>query len=61
LNISKRSIGVPPYQKKCKWSRTAERAQRHKEIQKNVGQGWKIKKIDRQAVIFYDDSMEAIT
>jgi hypothetical protein len=43
LNISKRSIGVPPYQKKCKWSRTAEPAQRHKGIQKNVGQGWKIK------------------
>ena len=36
--------GYPPIKKKCKWSRTAEPAQRHKEIQKNVGQGWKIKK-----------------
>jgi hypothetical protein len=44
LNISKQSTGVPPYQKKCKWSRNAKPARRHKKIQKNEGQGSKIKK-----------------
>jgi len=34
LNISKTSIGVPPYQTKCKWSRTAKPSQRHKKIPK---------------------------
>ena len=62
LNISKTSIGVPPYQTKCKWSRTAKPSQRHKKIpKKNVGQVWKITIFWRQAALFDSDSMQAIT
>ena len=62
FNICKRSIGVPPHQTKCKRSRTAKPALRHKKIsKKKVGQAWKITNFDRQAALFDGDSMEAIT
>ena len=59
--FQKEVSGYPLSKKKCKWSRTAKPAQRHKKIRKMRGKDGKSKNFDRQAAIFYDDSMEATT
>ena len=61
LNISKRSIGVPPYQKNANGVGPPNLHNATRKFKKMRGKDGKSKKFNRQAAIFYDDSMEAIT
>jgi hypothetical protein len=64
LNISKRSIGVPPIKQNANGAGPPNLHYATRKFQKkNLGQAWNITNFDRQATLFdgEGDSMEAIT
>jgi len=63
LNISKRStgIGVPPNEQNANGAGPPNLHNATRKFKKMWGKDGKSKNFDRQAAIFYDDSMEATT